>query len=58
MKETGRNGFQSKVIEQLESQTAFVMNFHGHMMQKSGWPDLEVLHRRWSGFLELKCEKY
>ena len=58
MRETGRNGFQRKVIDQLESQAAFVMNFHGHRMQKSGWPDLEVLHRRWSGFLELKCEKY
>jgi len=58
MKETGKNGFQSKVIKQLEKQTAFVMNFHGHRMQKSGWPDLQVIHRRWKGFLELKCEKY
>jgi len=54
MKETGRNGFQSKVIEQLESQAAFVINIHGHMMQKAGLPDLQVIHRRWDGFLELK----
>jgi len=26
-------------------------------MQKSGLPDLEIIHRRWTGFLELKCEK-
>lgn len=52
------NKFQKYVIEQLESQAAFVMNFHGHGMQRAGWPDLEVLHTRWDGFLELKCEKY
>ena len=58
MKETGRNGFQQKVIEQLEKQTALIFNIHGHRMQKSGWPDLQIIHRRWKGFLELKCEKY
>jgi hypothetical protein len=27
------------------------------MLQRSGVPDLEVIHRRWLGFLELKMNK-
>ena len=52
------NKFSKDVVKQLKSQAAFDMNFHGHRMQKSGWPDLQVIHRKWKGFLELKCEKY
>jgi len=51
------NKFQNQVKKQLESQAAFIINIHGHRMQKSGLPDLQVLHTRWDGFLELKCEK-
>lgn len=52
------NKFQKKVKEQLEKQAAFVINMHGHLMQRAGLPDLQVLHTRWDGFLELKCEDY
>lgn len=48
------NKFQKKVIEALEAKCAFIINLHGHLMQKSGLPDLEVVHRSWHGFLELK----
>lgn len=51
------NKFQTKLKKVLESQCAFVINFHGHALQRSGLPDLEVIHRRWHGFLELKCGK-
>lgn len=52
------NKFQKQVVKQLESQAAFIFNVHGHMIQKSGLPDLLVIHTRWKGWLELKCEKY
>lgn len=51
------NKFQTKLKKVLESQCAFVINFHGHALQRNGLPDLEVIHRRWHGFLELKCGK-
>lgn len=51
------NKFQTKLKKVLESQCAFVINFHGHLLQRAGLPDLEVIHRRWHGFLELKCGK-
>ena len=49
--------FQKQVKKQLENQGAFVINLHGHMMQRAGLPDLFVLHRKWDGFLELKVEQ-
>jgi len=51
------NQFQKKVTKQLEKQAAFIINLHGHLMQKSGLPDLQILHTRWDGFLELKVGK-
>ena len=51
------NKFQKRVKKQLENQGAFVINLHGHMMQRAGLPDLFVLHRKWDGFLELKVEQ-
>ncbi len=51
------NKFQTKLKKVLESQCAFVINFHGHSLQRNGLPDLEVIHKRWVGFLELKCGK-
>lgn len=51
------NKFQTKLKKILESQCAFVINLHGHSLQRSGLPDLEIIHRRWHGFLELKCGK-
>ena len=58
MKETGKGGFQQKVIDQLKSQAVFIFNVHGHRGQRSGLPDLLVIHTKWKGWLELKCEKY
>lgn len=51
------NKFQKKVKKQLESQAAYVVNVHGHVMQISGLPDLLIIHRDWKGWLELKVEK-
>lgn len=52
------NKFQKQVIKQLENQCAFIINLHGHMMQRAGLPDLQIIHKNWKGFLELKCEDY
>jgi len=51
------NRFQQLVKKQLESQGAFIINYHGHLMQRSGLPDLQILHRKFNGFLELKVGK-
>jgi len=55
------SAFQSKVIAVLKSRGAWVLNIHGggdprRGMQKSGVPDLLVIHRKWRGFLELKIK--
>lgn len=49
--------FQTKVKKMLESKAAFVINLHGHLMQRAGLPDLEVVHKDWKGYLELKVGK-
>jgi len=49
--------FQKQVKKVLEKQGAFIINIHGHGMQKPGLPDLLVIHPKWTGFLELKTEK-
>ncbi len=49
--------FSDRLCKVLESQCAFIINQHGHLFQKSGVPDLQVIHRRWHGFLELKMNK-
>lgn len=54
MKETT---FSKKVVKALEDKCAFIINVHGHLMQRRGIPDLEVIHRKWHGFLELKVDK-
>lgn len=46
--------FSERLCKVLESQCAFIINMHGHLFQRSGIPDLQILHRRWDGFLELK----
>ena len=48
--------FQKELIDKLYSQGAWLFNIHGHAMQKAGVADLLVVHRRWTGFLELKTE--
>ncbi len=49
--------FSDQLCKVLESQCAWILNVHGHSMQRSGVPDLQVIHRRWHGFLELKMNK-
>ncbi len=51
------NKFQTKVVKQLKNQAAFIVNVHGHRMQKSGLPDLLIVHKDWKGWLELKTGK-
>lgn len=49
--------FSNRLCKVLESQCAFIINQHGHLFQRSGIPDLQVIHTRWKGFLELKMNK-
>ena len=49
--------FSNRLCKVLESQCAWILNVHGHLLQKSGVPDLQIIHRRWKGFLELKMNK-
>jgi hypothetical protein len=49
--------FQEHCINAFERLGAKVFNVHGHSMQASGWPDLQVYHPRWTGHLELKVDK-
>ena len=49
--------FSDQLCKVLKSKCAWILNVHGHMLQKSGVPDLQVIHRRWHGFLELKMNK-
>lgn len=51
------NKFQKSVKKYFENKGAFVINHHGHAMQRSGLPDLQIIHLRWKGWLELKVEK-
>jgi len=47
--------FQTVLKKLLTQDTgAEVLNIHGHGMQAPGWPDLQVFHPKWTGFLELK----
>lgn len=52
------NEFQKDVIKAVEAKCAYVINIHGHAWQKHGLPDLHIMHRNWTGWLELKCEDY
>lgn len=40
--------------DQLKAANALVLKLHGHSMQEPGWPDLYVVHARWTGHIELK----
>lgn len=48
--------FQGIVIADLRASGALIFNVHGHAMQASGWADLQVYHRVWTGHLELKMQ--
>ena len=50
--------FDEKLDEQLADVGAKVLNIHGHMYQKSGWPDRYISHWKWDGWLELKTMNY
>lgn len=49
--------FQEKLMKRLEEAGAFLFKVHGHVMQQSGMPDLQVYHRTWTGHLELKTKR-
>ncbi len=49
--------FQKQVTNMLKTKGAWILNVHGHMMQKVGIPDFQCIHRRWSGFIEIKTGK-
>jgi hypothetical protein len=49
--------FQAEVIEAFRARGALTFNVHGHAMQASGWPDIQVYHPEWTGHLELKRNK-
>ncbi len=51
------NKFQTRLVGMLEKRGAKVLNIHGHMMQKSGWPDLFISHWDFTGWIELKVEE-
>lgn len=46
--------FSKLLSAKLEGAGAKVFLVHGHAFQESGWPDLQVYHRIWTGHLELK----
>jgi len=46
--------FTKKIITAFKETGAFILKIHGHSMQKSGIPDLLILHPKWKGFVELK----
>lgn len=46
--------FQGILSARLKTAGALVLNVHGHEFQSSGWPDLIVFSRHWTGGLELK----
>lgn len=46
--------FKEELVRQLQSEGALTFKVHGHAMQASGWPDLQVYSRVWTGHLELK----
>jgi hypothetical protein len=49
--------WQPKVKKALEAAGAVVFKVHGHVMQESGWPDLQIYARGRVWHLELKVGK-
>lgn len=49
--------FQKKVTKLLKSKGCWILNVHGHKMQKSGVPDFLVISRKFNGFIEIKIGK-
>lgn len=52
MRERGKRGFQSRVIDCFQAAGAQVLNIE--FTPQSGWPDLHVDHVRYHGWVELK----
>ena len=46
--------FSNEIRHALEALGAMVFKVHGHGMQESGWPDLQVYHPQWTGHIETK----
>lgn len=49
--------FKALVIRQLRSEGAWCLKLHGSRFSAAGAPDLLVVHRAWTGLLELKVGK-
>lgn len=48
------SSFQGKIIDRLKETGCEILNLHGHAMQASGWPDIYVASRMWTGWIEFK----
>jgi len=48
--------YQKFLGDKLRSAGAMVLKLHGHAQQSSGWPDLFIGHRIWTGWLEVKFQ--
>lgn len=48
------SAFKKLINDKLAAGGALVFNVHGHLMQKSGWPDTQIYHARFTGHIEYK----
>ena len=48
--------FKKKINDLLKETGAFIINLHGHGMQKVGLPDTLILHPKYSFFIEFKIK--
>jgi len=46
--------FGKQIVTAIEGSGGVAFKVHGHAMQKSGWPDLQVYGKKWTGHIELK----
>lgn len=46
--------FQALLVRQLREAGALVLNLIPDERMGKNWPDIHVVHRRWSGWIELK----
>lgn len=49
--------FCKQIVQAVKSVGAMTFNVHGHKMQASGWPDLQIYHPSFTGHVELKVGK-
>lgn len=49
------NQWKAKLKAAIEKDGGVCLSLHGHGMQASGWPDLWIGHRLYTGWIELKA---